>query len=419
MTREQSVANRRARSLVNLLGLVKYLGLRRCGLEQGDLVETAILQVSACRSHLMSFWPARTTATKQGPLEAARASLRELSELGIEIPSHIAGPIIEALRLGDLTNATPGLQQQFWTAYGTLNSRIKSPEEAKRYYRRFFYGILSALLLLQLYYSSFITVQKGLLNVGSMIEAAEAAPPVDGAAGNADLKTNDLYEKRKTYLNATEYLMGVPRKFGGLLTVIGLGTDPQSANRPEIVAQVELELATSFAGGFLLPLLYGMLGAIAFVLRRLSDESLSGEARTLKRRYSLRVPIGALSGLAAGWLLQPATGSMTASLSPFALAFVAGYSADLVFAAMDRIVAAFSAAPPAPPEAAAARPDPLPDRPRARAADAAASQSGPPRGRGDGPPAEQHTPPAWGNGREQAQEPGEAPIPSSRAQANL
>ncbi|MGY2811958.1 hypothetical protein [Bradyrhizobium sp. USDA 4506] len=369
----------------------------------------------------MSFWPARTIVTKQSPLEAARASLRELSELGIEIPSHIAGPIIEALRLGDLTNATPGLQQQFWAAYGTLNSRIKSPEEAKRYYRRFFYGILSALLLLQLYYSSFITVQKGLLKVGSMIEAAEAAPLVDGAAGNADVKTSDLYEKRKTYLNATEYLMGIPRKFGGLLTVIGLGTGPQAANRPEIVAQVELELATSFAGGFLLPLLYGMLGAIAFVLRRLSDESLSGEARTLKRRYSLRVPIGALSGLAAGWLLQPATGSMTASLSPFALAFVAGYSADLVFAAMDRIVAAFSAAPPAPapPEAAAARPDPTHNRLRASAADVADSKPGPPRGTGDGPPPEQGKPPGGGNGRAQAQEPGEAPMPSSRAQANL
>ncbi|RXH28940.1 hypothetical protein XH99_14125 [Bradyrhizobium nanningense] len=134
------------------------------------------------------------------------------------------------------------------------------------------------------------------------------------------------------------------------MAVIGLGSGPQTINRPEIVAQVELDLATSFAGGFLLPLLYGMLGAIAFVLRRLSDETLSGVARTLKRRYSLRVPIGALSGLAAGWLLQPATGSVTASLSPFALAFVAGYSADLVFAAMDRIVAAFSA-PPSPPAA--------------------------------------------------------------------
>ena len=98
-------------------------------------------------------------------------------------------------------------------------------------------------------------------------------------------------------------------------------------------------------------------GRLDDLARRLSDETLSGEARTLKGRYSLRVPIGALSGLAAGWLLQPATGSVTASLSPFALAFVAGYSADLVFAAMDRIVAAFSGPPaapasPAPPHAA-------------------------------------------------------------------
>ncbi|MFB6418597.1 hypothetical protein [Bradyrhizobium tunisiense] len=364
----------------------------------------------------MSFWPVKTTTTKPGPLEAARVSIRELSELGIDIPSHIASPIIEVQRLGDLKDAPPELQQQFWTAYGTLNSKIKSPEEAKRYYRRFFYAILSALLLLQLYYSSFITVQKGLLDVSSKIEAAEIAPAADGRADKADAKKNDLYEKRKTYLNATEYLMGIPRKFGGLLAVIGLGSGPQTINRPEVVAQVELDLATSFAGSFLLPLLYGMLGAIAFVLRRLSDETLSGEARTLKRRYSLRVPIGALSGLAAGWLLQPASGSVTASLSPFALAFVAGYSADLVFAAMDRIVAAFSAPPSAP---AAPQPDPPPpDQPKADPANQDDAQPDP--AQGAGPPADKKKEPAArGDRQEQAQESSDTPMPSSRAQANL
>lgn len=383
-------------------------------------------------------------------MDAARTSLRELSELGIDIPAHISAPIIEAIKLGDLTNASPELQAQFWTAYGALNSKIKSPEEAKRYYRRFFYGILSALLLLQLYYSSFMTVQKGLLDVGSKIAAAEVT---SAAPGKPDAKKVDLDQKLATYLNATEYLIGIPRKVGGLLTVIGLGDGGQQTNRPDIVAQVELDLATTFVGGFLLPLLYGMLGAIAYVLRRLSDET-SGEARTLKRRYSLRVPIGALSGLAAGWLLQPATGSVSASLSPFALAFVAGYSADLVFAAMDRIVAAFSAPPSAPAQPAQpapapnpqgqpdpptqpdpqphqadppARPDtppqpdaPLqPDPPQMRPADQADAQPEPHRDTCDVPPAGEEQKPTQGGGQEQVQLPSDMPMPSSRAQANL
>jgi hypothetical protein len=409
--------------------------------------------VSALRSHFMSFWPAKIAPTKSDPLDTARTSLRELSELGIDIPAHISAPIIEAVKLGDLTNAPPELQAQFWAAYGTLNSKIKSPEEAKRYYRRFFYGILSALLLLQLYYSASINVQKGLIDVGTKIEAALAAPAAETATEKWLEKKAELDQKQKTYLNATEYLMGIPKKFGGLLTFIGLGTGVQSSkNRPETVAQVELDLATSFAGGFLLPLLYGMLGAIAFVMRRLSDETLSGEARTLKRRYSLRVPIGALSGLAAGWLLQPSAGSVTSSLSPFALAFVAGYSADLVFAAMDRIVAAFSApAVPPPPAQPAPAPDPpaqadppqqldpqpqadppaqpdaptqpdaplQPDAPQVRPVDQADARPEPPRDTRDVPPGQEQKPTPGGDGQEQARQPSDAPMPSSRAQANL
>jgi hypothetical protein len=366
----------------------------------------------------MSFWPVRMTIAEPSPLDSAGAAMRELSEGGIDIPPHIATPILEARRVGDLSEATPELQQKFWSAYGTLNSKIKSPEEAKRHCRRFFYGILSALLLLQLYYSAFITVQKGLLEVGNRIEAVETAPVANAATDKGSTKKSDLEDKRKTYLNVTEYLMGIPRKIAGFLTVIGLGTDEKLANRPEIVAQVELELATSFVGAFLLPVLYGMLGAIAFVLRRLSDETLSGEARTLKRRYSLRVPIGALSGLAAGWLLQSPAGSVTASLSPFALAFVAGYSADLVFAAMDRIVAAFSTPqPPAPEMPAASKPTapllPPADPPQPPYADDPDEPPGAPsRDAGLDHETAATTPTAT------VSRPREAPMPSSRAQAN-
>ncbi|MET4331008.1 hypothetical protein ABIB80_006866 [Bradyrhizobium sp. i1.15.2] len=315
----------------------------------------------------MGFWSAKTAATPD-PVGTARTSMRKLSERGVEIPTKISAPIIAAQTTNNLLQASPETQSHFWAAYGALNSKIKSPEEARGYYRRFFYGILTALLLLQLYFSSFVAVQKGLLEVNKSIEAAEVMPaggaPAAVAGGAVQTaaqaavqtKNSELAGKQATYLHVADYLMGFPRKVASFLGVIGLGTSEYKGekDRPEVVAQVQLELATSFVGGFLLPVLYGMLGAIAFVLRRLSDETVAGEeASALKRKYSLRVPIGALSGLAAGWLLQPSTGSVTASLSPFALAFVAGYSADLVFAAMDRIVGAFTtpSPPPTPPPA--------------------------------------------------------------------
>jgi hypothetical protein len=98
----------------------------------------------------------------------------------------------------------------------------------------------------------------------------------------------------------------------------------------------------------LLPICYGWVGAWAYVLRRLGREAAERTYREdNKIAYSLRVWLGVVAGLAIGWFLRPEkveVGSAT-SISPFALAFVAGYSVDLLFTAMDRLVLAFSGTP--------------------------------------------------------------------------
>jgi Zn-dependent protease len=97
-----------------------------------------------------------------------------------------------------------------------------------------------------------------------------------------------------------------------------------------------------------LPVFYGCLGAMAYVLRRISRETAERTYRSdYATSYFLRIGLGIVAGLAIGWFLHPQQidTSGTISLSPFALAFVAGYSVDLLFAALDRIVAAFSGTP--------------------------------------------------------------------------
>ncbi|MCP4695880.1 MAG: hypothetical protein GY862_03370 [Gammaproteobacteria bacterium] len=95
---------------------------------------------------------------------------------------------------------------------------------------------------------------------------------------------------------------------------------------------------------YLLPLLYGLLGAFAYVLR-----TLTVEIRTLTYGvhcnigYRLRIQLGALAGLAIGWFTN-AGGPPSAftSLSPLALAFLVGYSVELLFALMDRLISSFT-----------------------------------------------------------------------------
>jgi hypothetical protein len=106
-------------------------------------------------------------------------------------------------------------------------------------------------------------------------------------------------------------------------------------------SRLKLEILSTY----LLPLLYGLLGACAYVLRSVTAE-VKAElfSRTSDVSYRLRLMLGLVAGLSIGWFLHPTEkdAGLLASLSPLALAFVAGYSVELLFAALDRIVNAFS-----------------------------------------------------------------------------
>lgn len=106
-------------------------------------------------------------------------------------------------------------------------------------------------------------------------------------------------------------------------------------------SRLKLEILSTY----LLPLLYGLLGACAYVLRSVTAEVKAEVfSRTSDVSYRLRLMLGLVAGLSIGWFLHPTEkdAGLLASLSPLALAFVAGYSVELLFAALDRIVNAFS-----------------------------------------------------------------------------
>jgi hypothetical protein len=100
---------------------------------------------------------------------------------------------------------------------------------------------------------------------------------------------------------------------------------------------------------FILPLLYGWIGALAYILRSLSEQI---RLWTYRKENSvlcdLRMLLGMVAGLAIGWFFKPSGTEVNGVglVSPFALAFLAGYSVDLLFTVMDRVVATFSKAVP-------------------------------------------------------------------------
>ncbi|MFP8778131.1 hypothetical protein [Hydrogenophaga sp. RWCD_12] len=125
------------------------------------------------------------------------------------------------------------------------------------------------------------------------------------------------------------------------------GTATQES-RPSDSDAVNVEVARtviSRLNDVYLPLLLGFLGAHAYILRRMSREITERAfARGSSFNHIVRVGLGALAGLASTWLLTPETvgGNSFKALPVWALAFVAGYGIELVFAFMDRVIGAFT-----------------------------------------------------------------------------
>ncbi|MBR0700018.1 hypothetical protein JQ599_08900 [Bradyrhizobium diazoefficiens] len=102
---------------------------------------------------------------------------------------------------------------------------------------------------------------------------------------------------------------------------------------------------------YVLPILYGALGASAYIVRMIADEVRSYTfSRDSIVRYELRYYLGAVAGFSIAWFTSESKSTETAgilqSLSPLALAFLAGYSVDLLFSFLDRLASAFSSPAP-------------------------------------------------------------------------
>lgn len=90
---------------------------------------------------------------------------------------------------------------------------------------------------------------------------------------------------------------------------------------------------------YLLPLLYGLLGAFIYVLRELMREiKLLTYSFDSEIRYRLRLTLGALGGMVIGWIMKSDDASALASMQPMTLAFLMGYNVEVLFAIMDKVI---------------------------------------------------------------------------------
>jgi hypothetical protein len=106
-----------------------------------------------------------------------------------------------------------------------------------------------------------------------------------------------------------------------------------------IRVEEEANLIIGIFVSFILPVFFGAIGAVAFVIRAISDQIWTSTfSLNSPIRHMMRVGLGALAGLVVGLFNGLST---QLSLPPLALAFLAGYGVEAVFSMFDELVRRF------------------------------------------------------------------------------
>jgi hypothetical protein len=92
-------------------------------------------------------------------------------------------------------------------------------------------------------------------------------------------------------------------------------------------------------GSFVLPIVFGAIGAVAFVIRSISEQMRTATfSQNSPIRHLMRVALGALAGVVVG-LFNGLSNQL--SLPPLAIAFLGGYGVEALFSMFDSLIDKF------------------------------------------------------------------------------
>jgi hypothetical protein len=235
-----------------------------------------------------------------------------------------------------------------------------------RWARRWAYGTLLIVVVLQIYALAGSRLIEEIDRIdGSIRELTEQEAQLEGAQGadrlrdaveshldEAERNRKTIYEMLTSWVLAVEWLRpripdwlsprppDAPRPEAAPAPE---GSAPKAEGKPDLPPHKSADrvlqgrmLLQAFAL-HILPVLYGLLGASAYILRRIATEiETCTFAATSIFRYRIRQGLGVVLGLGVGvlpWNIGVVESDI--SVSSIALAFLAGYNVDAVFSLLD------------------------------------------------------------------------------------
>lgn len=227
-----------------------------------------------------------------------------------------------------------------------------SPAERSALWFRFLATLaLFLLLAVQVYW---VVGSRVIQETAQILEQVKTNTDALAKLSADDPQAQELEAQKMSFDEAITIRYGILERWNAAwkfpFQILGIMNKTAPVENPGYNDLERIRLISGFASQsielYLLPLLYGWLGACLYVLRMLAQDiktlSYTPEQNMI---YRLRLYMGTLAGLIVVWFLPVAqTDPDVKSLSIFAVALLAGYSVDLLFALMDRIIAAFTTA---------------------------------------------------------------------------
>ncbi|MDR2548789.1 MAG: hypothetical protein LBD10_01090 [Desulfobulbus sp.] len=189
------------------------------------------------------------------------------------------------------------------------------------------------------------SLEPGLAHEGAQ-ESGRRSRRQNAASESMELKTKK--ENLEIYLDANYHWLKlwsrIPNTILGIDTMCDPNNSPEDAIKENIAYLQSATVTMDILQKYLLPLVYGFLGACVYILRNLSSKIKAyAFINASIINFHIRLCLGTLGGIAIVWFVSPEKGAdPILSLSPLALAFLAGYSVELLFTVMDTVINAFT-----------------------------------------------------------------------------
>jgi hypothetical protein len=305
------------------------------------------------------------------PLQESITNALALLNYAAQNSKTVPPDVVLAIILADNANAnqqiSPQIEADFWTAFIRLSDATKpvtveslSPtsEQTANKERRLYsiWSIILLILILPISIAAFATNsiinelgqkaevvckrEPGLKCATPALSGVPAGYPKDQELTDPiDLKaTIELTYFRIRWLDRLLLYQYPINKIDDVFGHGALAGDFQAAIYYGRDLKERADLGYVVLTAYILPVLYAMLGAVAYGLRNLSDNV---TARTIVPssliRSKVRFRLAILSGVVVGLFTDFSKGI---SLSPLAVAFLIGYSVEIFFSFLDAIVEA-------------------------------------------------------------------------------